>query len=46
MYTVNLGKESIDFEKLDEAAIEAGKLLVKEILENTEDNTGLINEID
>lgn len=30
----------------NEAAIEAGKLLVKEILENTEDNTGLINEID
>ena len=29
----------------DEAAIEAGKLLVKEILENTEDNTGLIKEI-
>ena len=30
----------------DEAAIEAGKILVKEILENTVDNTGLINEID
>ena len=30
----------------NEAAIEAGKLLVKEILENTEDNTGLINEIE
>lgn len=29
----------------DEAAIEAGKLLVREILENTEDNTGLIKEI-
>ena len=30
----------------DEAAIEAGKILVKEILENTVDNTGLINQID
>lgn len=30
----------------NESAIEAGKLLVKEILENTEDNTGLIKEID
>lgn len=29
----------------DEAAIEAGKLLVKEILHNTEDNTGLIDEV-
>lgn len=29
----------------DEAAIEAGKLLVHEILENTVDNTGLLNTI-
>lgn len=29
----------------DEAAIEAGKLLVKEILENTIDNTGLIKQV-
>ncbi len=29
----------------DEAAIEAGKILVEEILENTIDNTGLLNEI-
>ena len=30
----------------DEDAIEAGKLLVKEILYNTDDRTGLINEIE
>lgn len=30
----------------DEAAIEAGKLLVYEILENTVDNTGLINKVE
>lgn len=30
----------------DEAAIEAGKLLVHEILENTEDNTGLLQEVE
>ena len=30
----------------DEAAIEAGKLLVHEILENTIDNTGLLNKIE
>lgn len=30
----------------DDAAIEAGKLLVKEILENTVDNTGLLNKIE
>ena len=29
----------------DNAAIEAGKLLVKEIFENTDDRTGLINEL-
>jgi len=29
----------------DEAAIEAGKLLVQEILFNTEDRTGLINTL-
>lgn len=32
-------------EGTDEAAIKAGKILVKEILENTMDNTGLINSI-
>ena len=30
----------------DEAAIEAGKLLVEEILFNTDDKTGLINTIE
>lgn len=30
----------------DEAAIEAGKLLVEEILNNTEDRTGLIDEVE
>lgn len=30
----------------DEAAIEAGKLLVHEILENTVDNTGLLNKVE
>ena len=30
----------------DEAAIEAGKLLVQEILENTVDNTGLLNKVE
>lgn len=30
----------------EEAALEAGKLLTREILKNTEDRTGLINEID
>ncbi len=30
----------------DEAAIEAGKLLVDEILNNTEDRTGLLNEVE
>ena len=29
----------------DEAAIEAGKLIAKEIMENTIDNTGLIKEV-
>lgn len=37
------GKESTQKEK-DEVAIEAGKLLVYEILHNTEDRTGLIKE--
>lgn len=37
--------EELAKEGTDEAAIEAGKLLVKEILHNTHDNTGLINEI-
>lgn len=36
--------ESSNKEK-EEAALEAGKLLVYEILENTQDNTNLINEI-
>jgi hypothetical protein len=30
----------------DEAMIEAGKLLVSEILENTQDNTGQLTEED
>lgn len=30
----------------DEAAIKAGELLVKEILDNTQDNTGLIKEVE
>lgn len=30
----------------EEAAIEAGKLLVHEILENTVDNTGLLKTIE
>ena len=29
----------------DDIAIEAGKLIAKEIIENTEDRTGLINEV-
>lgn len=37
--------ESLAKEGTDEAAIEAGKLLVKEILHNTKDNTGLIKEV-
>jgi hypothetical protein len=30
----------------EEAALEAGKLLVEEILNNTEDRTGLIDEVE
>lgn len=30
----------------DESAVKAGKLLVREILHNTEDNTGLIDEVE
>lgn len=42
---------TVELEKLwkegtDEAAIKAGEILVKEILENTEDNTGLIEQIE
>lgn len=37
--------EELMREGTDEAAIEAGKLLVQEILHNTQDNTGLINEV-
>lgn len=37
--------EELMKEGTDEAAIEAGKLLVQEILHNTQDNTGLINEV-
>lgn len=37
--------EKLMKEGTDEAALEAGKLLVHEILFNTEDNTGLIKEI-
>lgn len=43
---LTLKLEKLWREGTDEAAIEAGKLLVKEILENTEDNTGLIDEIE
>jgi hypothetical protein len=32
-------------EQKDEYAIEAGKLLAKEIMTNTEDNTGLIEKV-
>lgn len=38
--------EKLMKEGSDDAAITAGKLLVHEILENTEDNTGLIEEVD
>lgn len=38
--------EKLMKEGSDDAAITAGKLLVHEILENTEDNTGLIQEVD
>lgn len=37
-------KEYEDSEQKDEIAIEAGKLLVEEILHNTQDNTNLIEE--
>lgn len=42
---------TMELEKLmkdgsDDAAIEAGKLLVKEILENTVDNTGLLDKVE
>lgn len=43
---LTLKLEKLWREGTDEAAIDAGKLLVKEILENTEDNTGLIDEIE
>ena len=39
-----LKKQSEEHEKDDEYAIAAGKLLVREIFDNTEDNTGLIKE--
>ena len=38
--------EKLKDEGSDDAAIEAGKLLVKEILENTVDNTGLLKTIE
>lgn len=38
--------EKLMKEDTDEAAIEAGKLLVQEILHNTEDRTGLLNEVE
>ena len=37
--------EELAKEDTDEAAIEAGKILVEEILNNTVDNTGLLNNI-
>lgn len=43
---LTLKLEKLWEEGTDEAAIEAGKLLVKEILENTEDNTGLIDQVE
>lgn len=45
LYKVFYSDESSEKEK-DEATIEAGKLLVKETLYNTIDNTGLINNIE
>ena len=37
--------EELSKQNTDQAALEAGKLLVKEIFENTEDRTGLISEV-
>lgn len=39
-------EEAESQEEKDKYAIEAGKLLTKEILHNTHDNTGLIDEVD
>lgn len=38
--------EQLAKEGTEEAAIEAGKLLVQEILHNTDDRTGLLNEVE
>lgn len=37
--------EALAKEGTDEAAIEAGKILAREIMENTQDNTGLMREV-
>ncbi len=37
---------NLHLKKKDAIAIEAGKLLVQEILYNTQDNTGLLNEVE
>lgn len=46
IFTLEVTKklEELYKEGTDEAAIEAGKLLVKEILFNTDDRTGLISK--
>ena len=44
--TLSKKLEKLYYDGSDEAAIEAGKLLVHEILENTVDNTGLINKVE
>ena len=48
IFTLEVTKKLEELSKkgTDEAAIEAGKLLVKEILFNTDDRTGLINTIE
>lgn len=48
IFTLEVTKklEELAKKSTDEAAIEAGKLLVEEILNNTDDRTGLIKEIE
>ena len=48
IFTLEVTKKLEELSKkgTDEAAIEAGKLLVEEILFNTDDRTGLINTIE
>lgn len=45
-YEVTTELEKLMKENTDNAAIEAGKLLVKEIFENTQDRTGLIESLE